>query len=96
MDNDEDGDNGDDDVDVDNAVLVADADKDAGNGVCTSWSPRRWVLAVKGTREFAPMVYIPIHVEDCAAGLIARIIILGPDSASFGITSWPCPVCLES
>lgn len=93
---DNDGDGVDDDVDVDNAVLVVDADKDAGNGVRTSWSPRRWVLAVKGERECAPMLCIPIHVEDCAAGVIARIIILGPDSASFGITSWPCPVCLES
>lgn len=91
VDNGEDGDD-----DVDNAVLVADADKDAGYGVRTSWSPRRWVLAVKGERRCAPMLYIPIHAEDCAAGVIARIIILGPDSASFGITSWPCPVCLES
>lgn len=93
MDNDGDGD---DDVDVDNAVLVADADKDAGNDVRIFWSPRSWVLAVKGERECVPMPCIPIHAEDCAAGVIARIIILGPDSASFGITSWPCPVCLES
>lgn len=90
-------DNYDDDVDIDNAVLVADADKDAGYGVRTFSSPRCWVLAVRGGRGCAPTLYIPIHAEeDCAAGVIAKIIILGPDSASFGITSWPCPVCLKS
>lgn len=88
--NDEDND---DNVDVDNAV---DVDKDVGYGVRTSWSPRRWVLAVKDERMCAPMLYIPIHAEDCVAEINARIIILGPDLASFGITSWPCPVCLES
>lgn len=83
---------GNDNVDADNAVLVDDADKNAGYGVRTSWSPKRWVLAVKGERVCAPMLNIPIHAGDCVAGVIVRII-LGPDSASFGITSWPCRVC---
>jgi len=76
-------------------VVVVVVDKDAGYGARTSWSPWRQVLAVKGGRVCAPMLCIPIHAADCAAAIIARIFV-GPVAASFGITSWPCPVCLES
>lgn len=82
------------DDDVDDAVAAV--DKDAGYGARTSWSPWRQVLAVKGGRVCAPMLCIPIHAADYAAAIIARVLFVGPDAASFGITSWPCPVCLES
>lgn len=85
----------DNDEDSDDNVDVVVADKDAGYGARTSWSPWRQVLAVKGGRVCAPMLRIPIHAADYAAAIIARVFV-GPGAASFGITSWPCPVYLES